>query len=133
MGPPRPETKLTSSQRVWRVAVLLVWALVVGWVSVAPLLPFREICGFKVLTGWPCPFCGGTRCAAALLVGDLSGAWRQQAAFAPLFVVAALHSLVLIREAALARQWLSPRVWTWAWGVAGLVLLITWQLRLLAG
>jgi hypothetical protein len=101
-------------------------------VYVAPLLPFREICGFKFLTGYPCPFCGGTRCATALLSGNVSRAWQYQAAFIPLFAVALLHSLVLVGEAACARRWLPSRVWFWAWGVAGLIILMTWPLRLMA-
>lgn len=31
-------------------------------------------CAFLALTGWECPFCGGTRLGAALLQADLGGA-----------------------------------------------------------
>lgn len=32
-------------------------------------------CAFRSLTGWSCPFCGGTRMGAALLDGDLASAY----------------------------------------------------------
>ena len=32
-------------------------------------------CGFRVLTGLPCPLCGGTHACAALVQGDVAGAW----------------------------------------------------------
>jgi Protein of unknown function (DUF2752) len=32
-------------------------------------------CPFLALTGWRCPLCGGTRMGAALLHGDLTGAF----------------------------------------------------------
>ena len=36
-------------------------------------------CPFRVLTGWQCPACGGTRMAFDLLHGDVSRAWRDNA------------------------------------------------------
>lgn len=32
-------------------------------------------CPFRALTGWECPFCGGTRLGAALLHGDVAAAF----------------------------------------------------------
>lgn len=32
-------------------------------------------CPFRAVTGWDCPFCGGTRLGSALLHGDLAAAW----------------------------------------------------------
>ncbi len=32
-------------------------------------------CPFRALTGWECPFCGGTRLGAALLRGDVAAAF----------------------------------------------------------
>jgi len=40
-------------------------------------------CPFLALTGWSCPFCGGTRMGSALLHGDLSAAF----AFNPLALI----------------------------------------------
>lgn len=36
-------------------------------------------CPFLALTGWQCPFCGGTRAAGALATGDLTAAWAHNA------------------------------------------------------
>lgn len=40
-------------------------------------------CPFLALTGWSCPFCGGTRMGSALLHGDLGAAF----AFNPLALI----------------------------------------------
>jgi len=40
-------------------------------------------CPFRALTGWDCPFCGGTRLGSALLHGDVAAAF----AFNPLVFV----------------------------------------------
>jgi hypothetical protein len=34
-------------------------------------------CPFLALTGWSCPFCGGTRMGSALLHGELSAAFAS--------------------------------------------------------
>ena len=36
-------------------------------------------CPFRVLTGWQCPACGGTRMAYDLLHGDVARAWHDNA------------------------------------------------------
>ena len=41
-------------------------------------------CPFRVVTGWDCPLCGGTRMGSALLHGDLAAAF----AFNPVALVA---------------------------------------------
>lgn len=33
-------------------------------------------CPFKLITGWDCPLCGGTRMGAALMHGDVSAAFH---------------------------------------------------------
>ena len=34
-------------------------------------------CAFRMITGWQCPLCGGTRLGSALLRGDLAGAFAD--------------------------------------------------------
>lgn len=47
-------------------------------------------CAFRILTGWSCPFCGGTRMGTALLHGDLAAAYAAN----PLALVALLLLVV---------------------------------------
>jgi hypothetical protein len=67
---------------VWGGLVLAVIALKPLWVVVAPLL---RPCVFRSITGVPCPTCGATRGALALLDGRLLDAL----AFNPLVATAA--------------------------------------------
>ena len=68
-------------------------------------------CPFRALTGWLCPFCGGTHMAEALLRGDVLAAWLAN----PLALI--VSALIGIRSAGLvvelvrspsapARRWL---------------------------
>jgi hypothetical protein len=51
-------------------------------------------CPFRVLTGWDCPFCGGTRMGGALLLGDVQAAFGfNPLAFVGLAILAALGAL----------------------------------------
>ncbi|MFZ5806424.1 MAG: DUF2752 domain-containing protein [Verrucomicrobiota bacterium] len=46
------------------VGIILLWGIC--WIAKCLLaLPF-PVCGFHEITGFPCPFCGGTRCLAAM-------------------------------------------------------------------
>ena len=48
-------------------------------------------CPFRLLTGWQCPFCGGTRMGSALLHGDLSAAFAAN----PFVLLGVLATAVL--------------------------------------
>jgi hypothetical protein len=61
--------------------------------------PFPFHCPFRMLTGLPCPACGGTRALAALALGNL----RQSLAFNPLVSLAAL-GIVAAATSSLARR-----------------------------
>ncbi|MEV4423578.1 DUF2752 domain-containing protein [Patulibacter sp. NPDC049589] len=52
------------------------------------------ICPFRLLTGLPCPFCGGTRALAAAARGDLDGALRFNAVW-PVVAVALIAAGVV--------------------------------------
>ncbi|MEP7169551.1 MAG: DUF2752 domain-containing protein [Bacteroidota bacterium] len=48
----------------------------------------KNICLFKAITGFPCPSCGSTRAAVALLHGDFSGSlWWNPLGVIGLFVL----------------------------------------------
>lgn len=48
-------------------------------------------CPFREITGWQCPFCGGTRLGSALLHGDVAAAL----AYNPLVFLALLIGVIL--------------------------------------
>lgn len=77
---------LTVAERqlafVWGGLVLAVIALKPLWMFVAPYL---RPCVFRSITGVPCPTCGATRGAMALL----DGRWLDGLAFNPLVATAA--------------------------------------------
>jgi hypothetical protein len=54
------------------------------------LLEQAAACPLRSLLGLPCPTCGGTHAALALVRGDLAGAWRQN----PLVTAAAVALLL---------------------------------------
>ncbi len=67
-------------------------------------LPGLPTCAFKSATGLPCPFCGGTRAAQALLRGELSRALYLNVAALPALVVFVAVALVLGWEALFGRS-----------------------------
>ena len=100
---PNPQNSLLN------VGLIAVIGLVLGvfyW-----LTGFGVPCGLRVLTGWLCPFCGGTRAATALLHGDLAGAWQAN----PVLLIAGLglgvRTIGWIIEVVRGR----PRRWLPAW------------------
>ena len=130
-------TRLRADGRLRRVAGPL--ALAVGTsglgavlVTLGPstVVPFR--CPFLALTGLDCPFCGGTRGAAALARGDLIAAADLNALTTMLLLGLAAGGLVLL----VAR--LRGRTITWvpgnrAWSVLLVTTLTFWVLRNLPG
>jgi hypothetical protein len=57
-------------------------------------------CPFRMLTGWDCPFCGGTRLGSALLHGDPAAAfWFNPVVFVGLGVLTVLGVGWLIEAA----------------------------------
>ena len=90
---------------------------------------FYPACWFHALTGMHCPGCGGTRCAGALVHGDL----RQAVAFNPL-LVAALPLLAVGLAASGYRQWTGrrlplPRLPGWSIELLFWVIIAFWVLR----
>ena len=128
---PGPEAApLSPAERQWRAVPLLGWPLVLG---AAPLLLTTGVplCGFRHLTGQPCPLCGGTHACAALAQGDLLTAWQANPGLMPIFVIAAAHAAQLAWEAWQGRRVVRWRVGLAAWQAGGLFLLGGWALRLL--
>ena len=85
---------------LWCAAALGTLALTPLWPTLVRLL---RPCTFRALTGWPCPTCGTTRAALAVLAGDLGAAW----AASPLATLAFLSFL---------GGGLVAPLWVWAGG-----------------
>ena len=73
----------------------LAGAAACGCVALAIVDPTRHLvtppCPLRVLTGWWCPLCGGTRAVSRLLRGDVVGAFHFNALF-----VATLPLMLLV-------------------------------------
>ncbi len=66
--PTREERQLAL---LWGVAAASALVLRPFWLAVAPLMP---ACPFRAITGIPCPTCGSTHAAVALMHGRLGAA-----------------------------------------------------------
>mgnify|MGYP001316313777 FL=1 len=101
----RPERLLRAGVAGALVALAALFLLLPG------ISPF-SFCGFRMLSGLPCPFCGGTRATLALLRGDLSlAAYLNPLAFAAVLVLLA-GIAILLGEATTGRalaDW--PALW----------------------
>lgn len=86
-------------------------------------------CGFKHLTGWPCPTCGMTTAFAWAVRGDLALAWSVQPFAAVLALLTPIVGLVCAGFA-LANRSLSARLgpgfWFWSLWVTAAGLLTAW-------
>ncbi len=68
-------------------------------------------CPFRALTGWECPFCGGTRLGSALLHGDVVAAfWFNPVVFVGLVLLSVLGVVWLAEVAGGPRLRLPTKV-----------------------
>lgn len=129
----RPATRTERElAALWAAAALSSVVLQPVWIAIAPHLPS---CTFRSLTGIPCPSCGTTRAAVALLRLDFGSALAAN----PL---ATLAGLAFVVGGAAAAIWLVLRgpwpvtrmCWSRGWTavVIGAVV-INWVYLVLAG
>lgn len=124
----------TRTQRqlamLWFAAAISALVLRPVWIAIAPYL---RPCTFRHLTGIPCPTCGTTRTALALLDFDFASAL----AFNPLativgvvFIIGGGLAMLWVLFSAPALKW--PFRWSRGWtaGVVG-VILINWAYLIL--
>jgi hypothetical protein len=92
--------------RAVMAAFIIVLLAGLALVPLAPplALPGLTTCAFKSATGLPCPFCGGTRAAQALLRGELSRALYLNVAALPAVVAFVAAAFVLGWEAYFGRS-----------------------------
>jgi hypothetical protein len=89
-------------------------------------------CPFRALTGWLCPFCGGTHLAASLLHGDIVGAWAANPLAVVVGVLVGIRTVGWIVELvrnphAPSRRWL-PASWSLNWFGAFVVISVLYVL-----
>jgi len=88
-------------------------------------------CPLKITTGLPCPFCGGTHAALALLQGNLRGAFLLNPLAAGFFLlgppVAASYYLLLQNKRGKIRM---PRL---LWALFAAAILANWAYLISAG
>ncbi len=94
-----PSREARQLALLWGVAAAAAVALRPFWLALAPLLP---ACPMRAATGVPCPTCGTTRTAVALLSGDFPAALLAN----PLAAVVAVGFVV---GGALAVIWVCAR------------------------
>ena len=124
---------LDGSARRQRLAFGLGWPLAMAatpwWLGQGGL---GLGCGFRALTGMPCPLCGGTHACAALVQGDWAAAWAANPGAVLLLVWLVLLAGQAVVEGTLGHH--RTVRWPW-WHPAVLVavgggLLLPWLLRL---
>lgn len=124
---------LDGSARRLRLAFGLGWPLAMAatpsWLGRGGL---GLGCGFRALTGMPCPLCGGTHACAALVQGDWAAAW----AASPGALVLLLWLVLLAGQAVVEGAQGRRRVARWPWwhpavlAAVGGGLVASWVLRL---
>ena len=124
---------LDGSARRLRLALGLGWPLAMAttpsWLGQDGL---GVGCGFRALTGMPCPLCGGTHACAALVQGDWAAAW----AASPGALVLLLWLVLLAGQAVIEGAQGRRRVARWPWwhpavlASVGGGLVLSWVLRL---
>ena len=89
-------------------------------------------CGFRALTGLPCPLCGGTRACGALVQGDWAAAWAANPGAVVLLLWLGLCAAQAVAEGAAGWRRVRPWPWwqPWALRAVGGGLLLSWAARL---
>jgi hypothetical protein len=119
----KPKARLYPLYIVLGCLLALASARMVEWLPWA-LPP----CGFRVLTGLPCPFCGGTRCLIAWSHLDVAGAFS----FNPLVAVSGVGLVLwaLARLLGWAPKSGSPFAWQVigrkGWLIVALAVMLNW-------
>lgn len=101
-------------QALTRVGSVAVVGIAIG--SANLFLGWGVPCPFRAITGWLCPFCGGTHLAVCVLRGDLAGAWLANPALLVLLVLVGVRTVGWLVEFVRAprqpsRRWL-PVWWS---------------------
>lgn len=121
---------ISPRQALFRVGSTVLAGAAVG--GVYSVTGWGLPCPFRALTGWLCPFCGGTHLAASLLHGDIVGAWAANPLVLVVGVLAGIRTVGWVVELVLAprdpsRRWL-PGSWSNHWFAAFVVISVLYVL-----
>jgi len=72
---------------IYRIHFFTIIILQVFLVIILEILNVTGICIFKIITGYPCPFCGLTRSFEALMRGELETSFYYSFITTPLLVM----------------------------------------------
>lgn len=109
-----------------------VGVLGVGVGALHLLTGFGLPCPFRAVTGWLCPFCGGTHMAEALIRADVPAAWAANPLVLVVAVLIGVRAVgwlveVVRNPQAASRQWL-PASWHRHWFAAFVVVSVAYVL-----
>ena len=116
---------LAAALILWLTYTRFYWALHASHVA----LP---ACPFYVITGHPCPFCGGTRSFAYMWEGDLSDSVRLYPLGPALFAGSLVGTLGLVSSALSGRTWslsFTAKQWRILWIGAAAAIGVSWLLK----
>ncbi len=83
----------TDHEQLWLALSIGSVLLLAAWLTLH--LPW-PVCVFHALTGHPCPTCGATRAAIALLHGDVGTAWHWNPLAFVVYCALALGNVYLL-------------------------------------
>ena len=89
---------LLPHQRWMRVVIFLAVLLILSGCYFSGSAVFQWPCVFHAVSGLPCPLCGGTRAARAILHGDLKSALRLNATALPALVTLVVGGILCAWE-----------------------------------
>lgn len=123
-------TALSLPERQWRSVATLGWPLALLGAPAVASLGDLPLCGFRHLTGLPCPLCGGTRVCVALVQGNLEAAWAANPGLLLLLGLVAAQTVLWGAQAWTGCPLYRWHIGAWAWAAGLGVLLAGWLLRL---
>ena len=121
---------ISPREALFRVGSVAVACFGIGTVHL--VTGFGLPCPFRAVTGWLCPFCGGTHLAEALIRGDVAGAWSANPLALVVGVFIGIRALgwafELVRNLqGPSRRWL-PASWSRHWFGAFVVVSVVYVL-----